>query len=225
MVLEKETRFCFIKQNYEWNVIYLTRKNSMKATILILWSLLFLTMVNTAFAQVKYEKEYRLDIAEVPDSARQFLAELAFEKRIKWYQEEGLEDVSIEAKTKNKGNRKKYSIEFDKNGIFEDVEIEIGWAEIPSAVQHRVCSYLDRSFDKFKIERAQVQFTGEHPAIKAKVREASVQPSPQVTTRYELIAKVKKEKNFQKLELLFNLEGELIRQSRIVSTNTDNLEY
>lgn len=197
----------------------------MKAAIPILWSLLFLAMTNTALAQLKYEKEYRLDIAEVPDSARQFLAELAIEKRIKWYREEGLEDVSIEAKTKSKANGKKYSIEFDNNGIFEDVEVEIEWAEIPLAVQHRVCSYLDRSFDKFKIERAQVQFTGEHAAIKAKVREASVEPSPQITTRYELMAKVKKEKDFQKLELLFDLEGELIRQSRIVSTNTDNLEY
>lgn len=188
-------------------------------------TLLLLLTFSSLLAQVKYEKEYRLDPKLVPDSALRFVAELSFSKRIKWYKEEGLENVSIEAKTKSKRTGQKYSIEFSKEGAFEDVEIEIKWSEMPLLVQHRLCTYLDTSFKRYKIQKVQVQFTGTLPAVKNKIKMRSIQPSTELNTHYELIAKVEKEGNYYQVEFLFNQEGDLVRQSILLSKNTDNLEY
>lgn len=187
--------------------------------------LVFLAALNTVFAQVKYEKEYRIKPEEVPALALAFTAALDFEKRIHWYKEEGLEATSIEGKIKNRQTGKRYSIEFSPDGTFEDVEIEIDWNEVPRLPGDSIYINLTRSFEKFKIEKIQVQFTGVEAAVQQKIRNRSIKPGPEVNTHYELITKVKKRKEVYRLELLFNLEGMLIRQDRLVSKNTDNLEY
>lgn len=194
-------------------------------TMPILLVLFFQLIFHAAFAQVKYEKEFRLDKEEVPDSALLFLEGLNFEKRIKWYLEEGLQSVSIEAKTKSKVNGKKYSIEFSKSGSFEDVEIEIDWMLLPIPTQRGICNYLAGHFEKYKIQKIQVQFTGSIPKVQDKIRARSLQPDAQVMTHYELVAKVKKQDDVYRLELLFNQAGAFVRQARLVSKNTDNLEY
>jgi hypothetical protein len=191
----------------------------------IILSLCFLVVVNPSQAQVKYEKEYRIDREQVPDSALFFINELAFSKRIKWYKEEGLERTSIEAKTKSKKTKKRYSIEFSKTGAFEDVEIEVDWEDMPRSTQTAICTYLERTFDKFKIQKIQVQFTGALQPIQAQVKARSVEPSNTVKTRYELITKVKVKEEFYRMELLFGEGGNLLQQSRLVSKNMDNLEY
>lgn len=192
----------------------------------LLWlALICIVQVNSALAQVKYEKEYRIDQEKVPGAALTFVADLEFEKRIRWYKEEGLEATSIEGKIKNRQTGNKYSIEFSPDGTFEDVEIEIDWKEIPRLLRDSICTNLTRSFEKFKIEKIQVQFTGMEVAVQQKIRGRSIEPGSEVNTHYELIAKVKKQKEVYRLELLFDLQGMLIRQDRLVSKNTDNLEY
>ena len=88
--------------------------------------------LNPTLSQVKYEKEIRLNKEAIPQAAIDFISSLSFSKKVKWYKEFGLDNTSIEAKTKHE--EKKYSIEFTPEGILEDVEIKIKSAEISSSV-------------------------------------------------------------------------------------------
>ena len=173
------------------------------------------------FGQKKYEKESRLKKRKVPIEAIQFVDDLGFKKRIKWYKEEGLNRTSIEAKTKQ--NKKRYSIEFDTNGNIEDIEIKIKKKAMPSLVQSQITNYLASAHQRFKIRKIQIQYTGDKTAlIKSIVND---KPESNISIKYEIVVKAKTNGKYQKLEYLFDDKGRMLEQSVIISKNTDNLEY
>lgn len=180
----------------------------------------FFLLSSLVFGQTKYEKEYRLKLSSVPEEAQDFLKALGFNSKIKWYKEEGLASTSIEAKTEF--NDKKYSIEFDSNGQIEDIEVEVEWKELPTATQTKICDYLTENHQKYKIEKIQIQYTGDSDNLIKKVTNSAEEG---ITTHYEIIVKGKTNDNFQLLEYLFSDEGNMVKKSVIVFKNTDNLEY
>lgn len=178
---------------------------------------------NILSGQLKYEREYRLDKSQVPEQALQFVEALKLSSKVKWYKEENLKTNSIEAKTKYKSQ--KYSIEFDTSGIIEDIEIEIPWLAILPDTRTAILQYFEASFDKHKIYKVQRQFSGNAASLLQIPSNEPIQSTDDILLRYEIVAKVKRQKNYQKLELLFSEKGELIQQSIILLKNTDNLEY
>ena len=176
-----------------------------------------------AYAQVKYEKEYRIQEVEVPQPALDFIKGIPFSKKIKWYKEEGLKKYSFEAKTKF--NDRKYSVEFDSTGILEDIEIEIPFEKIPGVTRAEILQFFENEFQKVKLSKVQFQITGNLLLLQKKAAAPPMLSEPGLTICYELIVRGKRAGRRELLELLFNEEGALIKESRIILQNTDNLEY
>ncbi len=174
-----------------------------------------------ALSQKKFERESRLTKSALPDFAVAFESIFEDGQSIKWYLEEGLERYSIEAKYKRNGKR--YSVEFDTLGTLEDVEIEIDQSEIPQETYRSICERLSAEGDRHKIDKIQIQYTGEEQLLK----EVSVSGKcgEGCVTRYELVVRIRKDKELSSFEYLFSEDGTLERRSEIIIQTSSNLEY
>jgi len=185
--------------------------------------ILFLTAFNYTIAQIKYEKEYKLNQEQVPRIALDFVDKLGFEKKVKWYKEEAIDKTSIEAKTKHFS--KKYSVEFNSDGEIEDIEIKIESEEVPTEVYQSILQYLNTNYQKVKICKIQLQLSGESNALIQTINNQDFKDNSNITTRYEIVLNAKESREYQKLEYLFNHQGDMLRKAVILLKNTDNLEY
>ncbi len=183
--------------------------------------LLLLFVSASAFSQYKYEKEFRIGETEVPEKAVSFVDSLDFGTKVRWYREVGYDTISFEAKTRY--DRQRYSIEFSADGTFEDVEVGIGAGDIPSAAFGLMSAYLQAEHDKYKIEKAQVQYSG-HPGAVLAYFEKQGNPDG-VLINYELVVSTKIEGAFVMLEYLFSEPGDFIRRSQITLGRTENIIF
>lgn len=172
--------------------------------------------------QVKYEREYRVKAESVPTKALDFIDELKAEHgKVKWYHEIGYHRESFEAKTKI--HKQKYSIEFDTTGRIEDVEVDIDFNDIDYSVRDLICTKFSQEYDKYKIEKVQVQYTGdERKLIDAILINEFKKP---IKVQYEIVVKVKRDGLFEEYEYLFDGSGVHISHALIVQRNQDNIEY
>lgn len=186
---------------------------------LVLFSLFFLGI--NVYSQEKYEKEYRIKTANVPQGALEFIHSAGFAKKVKWYREEGLRSNSIEAKTKH--HKTKYSVEFNTAGEIEDVEYIIQWEDIPALTRINIEGFLDSIYQKKRLVKIQVQLTGE----KEKLLQALVEPQADrnLNTQYEIVLNGVRKGIYERYEHLFSQNGEMISESKIILKNTDHLEY
>lgn len=174
-----------------------------------------------AFAQQKFEKEYRLKTAEVPLLARQFVDSLGFDCRVKWYMEISQNGKSLEAKSKRGG--KWYSVEFDTTGKIQDVEIEVSYEALSDGIQSTIAQQLQGEFEKYRILKIQQQFTGtRNELLTYLTKPKSTLVS---TTRYEAMVKGSKNGERNEFEYTFSSQGEIEKKATVVFRNTDNLEY
>lgn len=181
----------------------------------------FYAFAGTGISQVKFEKEIRLESEYVPQIAQNLIDSMGFYKKIKWYKEIGLKQVTVEAKTKYEGHW--YSIEFAENGEFEDVEVELKMRELPQATQTAIEQYLQSIFEKYCIRKVQVQYTGEPKAITHFVRNRKADDA--IQKKYELVVASKVNKTFKTFEYLFSEKGEYLKKVEILLKNVDNIEY
>tara|TARA_B100000886_G_scaffold127069_1_gene85636 strand:- start:547 stop:1122 length:576 start_codon:yes stop_codon:yes gene_type:complete len=176
---------------------------------------------NFAFTQVKYEKEYRIDEGRIPENIKSYLNTITFKNKIKWYKDEALNKYTYEAKTSH--NNLNFSIEFDSLGIIEDVEFEIEWKNIPKLTQKNIEIYLDSVYQKKKIIKVQVQYTGKSENLIDVIKD--IELKNRLTRKYEIVLKGKENKKLQMMEYLFSNEGKFEDKAIIIMKNTDNLEY
>lgn len=184
-------------------------------------AILLVVGVNVLQAQQKYEKEYRLATEQVPASALAMIAAIDFDAKIRWYKEEGLESTSIEAKTKHKAER--YSIEFDEQGRFQDLEIKRHWKTVPAAIWQQIDQILQQHLDHYKIDKLQYQYTADPALVIAFVNEHK--NIDVLKLQYELVVKGVKNKEAHWYEFTFSDAGEFLSKKTIVFSNTDHLEY
>jgi hypothetical protein len=186
------------------------------------WILFMLLLIaSNAFAQYKFEKENRIRKADVPEEASSFVDAMAFDSKVKWFEEIGYDKTSYEAKTKRDG--KKFSIEFSAEGVFEDVEIEIETNGIPKNTYSRITDYLSTEFQKYSFEKVQIQYTGDPDQVLAYFSSEATQSA--LTVNYEIVISTRIENSYVRFELLFSEEGNFIKKSKIVSKNVDNIIY
>lgn len=170
---------------------------------------------------IKFEREYRLSSAEVPAGPAAFVAAIEPDRRLKWYREESEKGTGLEAKFRRDGSH--YSVEFDSTGQLLDIEVLVDWQTVPATAREGICDMLNGRFAKFRIRRLQRQWTGPDELLLRQVREGGKQPG--VQTRYELVVRGRTDKGLTGLELLFDEQGRILEESRIVDRNTDNLDY
>jgi hypothetical protein len=184
--------------------------------------ILFLSfgVFNFCFSQEKTEKESRVKSGEVPEAAREWLKD-AFEKvrKPKWYVELSQVGKSYEAKFRFQGNF--YSVEFDSVGNIQDVEIEIGQAEVSEEVWYQIQSYFDSQFELVKVAKIQQQFTGSKSDLEDFFDEEELEG---ITVRYEIIFEGKKGL-WELWEALFDESGKFISKLKVQIRLNDNLIF
>lgn len=182
---------------------------------------LFFFVVTQGFGQFKYEKETRVKEKNVPQEARNFLDLLDFDTRIKWYKEQGIRDVYYEAKTKFEKQR--YSIKFTEEGNFFDLEVEIASDEIPDEIFDKIEDFLEEEYDRFSIEKIQVQYTGDRDTVLNYFLEETTREG--IDVHYEIVISSKQEGSFVMYEFLFSETGEYVKKAEIILKNIDNIIY
>ena len=102
-------------------------------------------------AQNKEEFEKRIDAKAVPENAVEAIQPFLKEaKRIRWYHEYDGDKESFECKFKKFGYW--FSVEFDKEGLLEDVEIKIKYHTLPHDIKEKIIDCYLLSEDCLKHE-------------------------------------------------------------------------
>ncbi|MEL6918345.1 MAG: hypothetical protein AAFO99_11520, partial [Bacteroidota bacterium] len=145
------------------------------------------------FSQNKYEREQRILRHQFPEKALNYLSkEIEGAKRIRFYKEMDSIKISFEAKFKKE--RLWYSVEFDKEGELEDVEINIEETDIPKASWENINIYLNNTFIKKRIKKIQQQYPSSREESTALTLKNAFQNLLLPSIRYEIIVSGKKEK-------------------------------
>ena len=172
------------------------------------------------FAQEKFEKEYRINVSEVPKSAVDLIENWNFSSKVKWFAEESNDGKSFEAKVKFKGSM--HSIEFSENGTILDVEKEVKFSKLSKDVQQNIEKSLLKNFQKFSIQKVQIQFLGSESEIFNAVFK---QTNTLENTNYEIELKGKKSDEYFMYEVLVTSDFVVKKELKFSSINALNLQF
>lgn len=185
--------------------------------------LIFICLSPAASGQAKkMEREKRIKKEEIPATIHNVLEKfIADAKKIRYYLETDGDHRSFEIKFLLHKNH--YSVEFDKRGMLEDVEMIVGFRDLQKNLQEKISDYL-KKYDNSKIKKIQKQFSSEsHP--QEQVIEMALQNVPAETVRYEIIVETKAGGSWTTYEMLFDQSGNFISQKEDVGRLEDNILY
>lgn len=172
-----------------------------------------------AIAQVKYEKEERISVDDLPPVIKVLLPQIEEDgKRIRYYQEFDGVKKSYEIKLKKLDTN--FSIEFSQEGILEDIEILIPASELPIPVLEAIRS----QFQHHKKNRIQKQFT--HPKEQdpkqtlQRVFDGLILP-----TAYEIVVYGKTTTGYKQVELLIDSNGKILKKRNVISKDYEHVVY
>lgn len=195
-------------------------KSQMNKTLLISFILLLLASLSLQ-AQEKRERERKIKTTEAPEDARKWLNQAySNPSSVNWYKQDDSGELSYEAKFKWKS--KWHSVKFNPEGNIEDIEIRINRNEIPSDPQKKIWEYFSSNYDKFKIKKIQLQWTGNEKDLLNALQNNQTQ---NLTLRYEIEFQGRDQNENRLWEGLFDDSGSLIKRSKIILAPTDNLTY
>lgn len=193
--------------------------------IIVCFFCLFFSVMCNSQSQYKYEKESRISEEAFPKEALRFLKEVLPSNlsKIKYYSEQDSLKQSFEAKFKL--NKKRFSVEFDTQGILEDIEITIKKKELPKATLDSMQSYFETNFDKVRYKKIQIQFrntsASNDPYSFKKVFFAETNQRHY----YEIIAEVKKDSKRDFIEITFDAVGKFINYRTVKSSSYEHILY
>ena len=196
-------------------------KIALSAWITFTLAVLLIGSIPSALAQKKYEKEVRIEEADVPMDALKFVNAMLIPSKIKWYKEQGLLQTSLEAKTKYRGEW--LSIEFSEQGAFEDLEIQKKPEALEPESYREILAYLETELLHFSIQKIQIQYIGAEEDVLQFFLNGEA--SEDVELNYEIVLSTKVDGSFEMFEYLFNEDGKFIRKSKIILKMSDNIEY
>ena len=190
---------------------------------LFLLLMMFLTPFITSSAQGKLEIERSIKPQEVPQAARDWI-ERAIESppHINWIHETTNEKESIEAKFK--WNKQFYSVEFDIDGVLEDIEKTIPLKTLSKSVRKNLSDYFKSNYKNSNIEKIQIQYTGQSDTLEA-IFSSNSEPPRGVTIQYEIIYYGKDDAGKNIWEGLFDEAGEFIQKHLVILPSADNMNF
>lgn len=182
---------------------------------------LFILISFQSYAQEKIEREIGVKKDEVPQAAVEFMED-AFEgaRKIKWYYEETSGKQSYEAKLKWEGRLN--SVEFNTNGLIEDIEKEYDLKELDPSVQQQLQEWFGSNFLKYRIRKIQQQWTGTPDDLEDATDENEID---NITIRYEIEFYGRNEEERSLWEGLFDNRGNFIEKRKVILRPTDNLNF
>ncbi|MBT2162713.1 hypothetical protein [Zobellia barbeyronii] len=190
----------------------------------VLFLVLCITLsTNSAFAQVKNEREHRIRKSQFPEQALTLVKEkLANARRIRFYKEIDSSKISYEAKFKK--DRLQYSVKFNAKGKLEDVEIIIKPVDIPNDAYSKITTYLEENFIKYKIRKIQQQYITDGDNVDQTLKEA-FQNLMLPSIKYVFLINGKNDNGSEKFEILFNSEGKFELMKNALPPNYDHVLY
>ena len=197
----------------------------MKSRLVLFSALFFLSSFTVA--QVKYEKEERIPIDDLPSVVQALLPQLQFNaKRIRYYREFDGDKESYEVKFQKHGTH--FSIEFSQDGSLEDIEMLIKKSDLPSSVM----TSLNDTFPRCKLTRIQKQFVHPKDADPANTLRIVLSDHHDALNHklideanYEIEAQCVTKNGLQKKELLFSSGGKLLSTRTIIAEADDHIIY
>ena len=176
-------------------------------------------VVNSGFSQVKREVEERISLEKLPNPIKSLLPIIKPNaKHLKFYHEIDGEKESYELKFKKE--KTLFSLEFNKAGALEDIEVLISTEQLPKAI----IEALNPMFIRYKLVRIQKQFLptgGESPK---RVIERSFENSA-TPKAYEIGLFGKTEKENKQFEFLFDPLGNILDKRTLMLPNQDHVIY
>jgi hypothetical protein len=194
--------------------------------MIFLLSLCYFLHGGSLLAQLKMEREYRINKKEVPLLARQLVDSCFGEQKIRWYAEQAIEEKTFEAKFKIK--KQHFSIEFDTLGGIQDFEMQIKLKQIPDSLQAQILAALNNKFTKYKIVKIQEQWLGSRQALFYKAKGLPLPSSfslAPVVVNYEIVVIGRHNKVYKSFELLFAADGQILSSLEIIHSSNENLIY
>lgn len=143
-------------------------------------------------------------------------------KKLRYYQELDGSHMSYEAKFRY--HRRPFSVEFDKYGVLEDVEVGMDFNTLSVETRNNIKKYLEKECETFKVLKCQKQFKhiGDNPQ---RTLNNALHNKESDNIFYELEADLRMEKGWSSYEILFDESGRFISKRRIVNQPLDNLLY
>ena len=175
-----------------------------------------------ACAQEKVEIERRISPKVVPDSAKRFVCKMFPKARVRWILEKSGTDEKFEAKVKL--GRERMSVEFSRDGEFEDVESTIHFDKLARAISENIRSQLDHDFDRYRIVKVQHHYSGDKEQINRFFHDGEADFSA-VLQFYEILVYGIIENRIGSYVYDFSTEGKLVSRVKNSDQNTDNLVF
>jgi hypothetical protein len=173
-----------------------------------------------AQSEQKLEQEEKIAAVLFPKNAAKTVNEIGYaRKKVIYYRETDGDKISYEAKLKYQD--RKYSIEFDLNGVLEDVEIDFRKRKIPVNVRAKINKILDTVARKYRIEKVQEQYVaGDQSATQIKERIALKD-----FDNFEIVVAFKDKRKIYRKEYLFDKNGSFISQRDVKRLEYDFLLF
>ena len=172
-------------------------------------------------AQIKFEREERIKIHQVPEAAREFMSACGIESKIKWYRETSQLGIHVEGKTLH--NNIKHSIEFDTLGKVLDIEREFALEDLSKSQAEIIIKAMDREFERYRIKKIQSQWTGDRQTlIDLMLGKEALQA---YHLRFEIVVSGRREDHTGFYEVLIERDGQLVELLKIVPRASDNLDF
>lgn len=172
-------------------------------------------------AQPKEELEVKIDRSLFPQEAKEMTLNMFGKTKIHWIKETTNGKISYEAKCKKDGVR--YSLEFDEQGKFEDLEFQQKVKRLSMESRNKIDEVLKTDFSTFKIEKIQQQWSGNKDLVLNSFLTNT--PDSSLIVKYEIIVEGKENNHFNRYEYLFTMEGRLENRTQLSSSNHDNFFY
>ena len=169
-------------------------------------------------AQVKQEKEARIDKSELPSTVMVLLPQIEKNaKHLRYYKEIDGDKISYEVKLKKAKDN--FSIEFSQRGILEDIEVIIPESELPETV----LKSLKNNFEHVHLKRIQKQFHNDNNNEKQLIE--AVFETQLTPTAYEILLSGKTNTSYQQFELLIDSNGTILSKRPVIFKDYEHLVY
>ncbi len=184
--------------------------------------LLFASICSTgAAAQTKNEKESRVERTQFPEAAQTTINAFPKKaKRARFYRETDGEKLSFESKFKYQKHW--YSVEFNEEGVLEDIEIVVKERELLEAALKNIETYFEENSEKFDIIKIQEQYIYNVNSSEVKFLESITTNRKTTTSNYEIIVAVKTKGDWLLKETTFDSNGQFINSRTL---QPDSYEY
>jgi hypothetical protein len=189
----------------------------MKYSLIILF--LFFSLFKLS-AQVKYESEHRILKSNFPIEGLELIKEkLVHTKRIKYYKE--IDSAITNYKAKFKKDRLWYTINFNEDGNFKNVALQIKNIDIPNESFENILGYLDKNHSLYKIKKMYQQY--DHNSNIDTTFKNAFQNLMIPSLNYEIEVETKKEK--LEFIILFDAGGIFQNSRKSLPKNYDHVLY